>query len=254
MAKGRYKEIGIPYGGAVDGIGFIFTKSVGITGIDLDHCVTNKLLDWAGNIIKYFDSYAEISTSGDGIHILIEASKAGARCRKDLIEIYDADRFLVITGNKITPPNITPNQKKLDAFYNLYFPPITTNKIQPVSTQSMQSTQSASGSFEDVLSVSKDDDKFIRLMKGDTSGYASHSEADMALIWKLVFYLGDDTEQILNIFTESQMYRDLKYGRRKGFLIKLIEDAIGNHKDRFQWATYKQADRNQTVESFFNKG
>ena len=55
-----------------DGIGFEFCREDGITGIDFDDCrdpgtgiIEPKVLQW----IQRFNSYAEISASGTGLHI-----------------------------------------------------------------------------------------------------------------------------------------------------------------------------------------
>ena len=51
-----------------DGIGFVFTEADPFCGIDLDHCrATNgSICPEALELIKRFDSYAELSPSGTG--------------------------------------------------------------------------------------------------------------------------------------------------------------------------------------------
>lgn len=50
--------------------------------------------------------------------------------------------------------------------------------------------------------------KFQRLWRGETSGYESHSEADMALCSLLAFWSGNDPAQIDRLFRESGLMRD----------------------------------------------
>lgn len=63
--------------GIGDGIGFVFTRASGITGIDLDHCrdaSTGEIDAWAEAYLNRLNSYSEISPSGEGIHILVKGA------------------------------------------------------------------------------------------------------------------------------------------------------------------------------------
>ena len=63
-----------------DGIGIMFAN--GIFGIDLDHCLDEggQLLPFAREILDTVQSYAELSPSGTGIHILCAGGGAMWRC------------------------------------------------------------------------------------------------------------------------------------------------------------------------------
>ena len=66
-----YKECGYC------GIGFVFTREDDFVGVDLDHCLdseTGEIEIWARQIIDELDSYAEISPSGSGVHVLAKAA------------------------------------------------------------------------------------------------------------------------------------------------------------------------------------
>ncbi len=84
----------------VDGIGFMFDGS-GITGIDLDHCLINGVLEsWAQVIVDACAAtYIEISPSGSGLHIYGRASVGTGR-RHDGVEVYDRGRYFTVTGNR----------------------------------------------------------------------------------------------------------------------------------------------------------
>jgi putative DNA primase/helicase len=97
MAKEAVKTYGL------DGVGFVFSKNDPYVGIDFDNCfedgeVIPEVLRW----IKYFNSYAEVSPSGKGIHIIIRGKLPGRNVtsRKiiDRVEMYDHDHFFTITG------------------------------------------------------------------------------------------------------------------------------------------------------------
>ncbi len=60
----------------IDGIGFVFTRDDPFVGIDLDNCRdprTGEIEPWANEIVKGINSYTEVSPSGSGVHIIIEA-------------------------------------------------------------------------------------------------------------------------------------------------------------------------------------
>lgn len=85
------------------GIGFVFTKDMGMVGIDLDHVLEDgKIINTEiQDFIEAFDSYTEISPSGKGLHILVKSTFL-----KDIhknsglhIEIYDEGRYFTVTGN-----------------------------------------------------------------------------------------------------------------------------------------------------------
>ncbi|MEJ7873118.1 MAG: hypothetical protein WKF67_12745 [Rubrobacteraceae bacterium] len=86
--------------GSYDGIGFVLCSGDPLTGIDLDDCrdaETGEVAAWAAEIVRYFDSYTELSPSGTGLHILVKG-KAPALKRPG-VEMYSIERYLTITGH-----------------------------------------------------------------------------------------------------------------------------------------------------------
>jgi putative DNA primase/helicase len=100
VALAAYQDLEI-----YDGICFMMpTKPNGIIFIDIDHCIKNGIIEpWAEEIVKRFNSYTERSQSGNGLHILIKATKPIKRCRKadSPFEIYDCLRPAYLTGDVI---------------------------------------------------------------------------------------------------------------------------------------------------------
>ena len=70
----------------LQGIGFVFSENDRYVGIDLDKCRdpgTGEFKSQAKEIIDLFNSYTEISPSGNGAHILVKGSlPAGGRKTK----------------------------------------------------------------------------------------------------------------------------------------------------------------------------
>ncbi len=112
--------------GIGDGIGFVFTRASGITGIDLDHCrdaSTGEIDAWAEAYLNRLNSYSEISPSGEGIHILVKGALpsgvdgkrknfAGDGYRpKAGIEMYCSGRYFTMTGARLADyPKAVPSK------------------------------------------------------------------------------------------------------------------------------------------------
>jgi putative DNA primase/helicase len=85
------------------GVGFVFSSGDPFSGIDLDGCVdphTGHVAAWAMEIIRYFDSYTELSATGTGLHIIVKGLQVPNR-RKDKIEVYSSKRFFTLTGHEL---------------------------------------------------------------------------------------------------------------------------------------------------------
>ncbi len=103
--------------GVYEGIGFEFHAN-GIVGVDFDHCFKDSQLDpWIASWVKRFDSYTEISPSGDGLHILCKGSLRGS-VKRPRAELYDRTRYFTVTGNVYgTAKPLIEAQDALDALY-----------------------------------------------------------------------------------------------------------------------------------------
>ena len=72
-------------------------------GIDLDKCrdpETGKTEAWAKAILNELSSYTELSQSGQGWHAIVKGSLPGGGNRKGRVEMYDHDRYFVMTGKR----------------------------------------------------------------------------------------------------------------------------------------------------------
>src|SRR5215208_4257025 len=83
------------------GIGFVFSSADPYTGIDLDNCVDEKgeIAVWALEIVRYFDSYTELSVTGTGLHIIVRGDMPNRR--KENVEVYSSKRFFTVTGHAV---------------------------------------------------------------------------------------------------------------------------------------------------------
>ena len=108
-----------------DGLGFVFADN-GIVGIDID-CgfeADGTMTETCREIVELCDSYTELSRSGRGVHILVKG-KLPWPGRNNLqgVEIYQARRFFIMTGNVLPGHGeMKEAQKALDEILEKYFP------------------------------------------------------------------------------------------------------------------------------------
>jgi len=87
--------------GEYAGLGFVFSSGDPYTGIDLDNCVgeDGEIALGALEIVRYFDSYTELSATGSGLHIIVRGDVPNRR--KGEVEVYSSKRFFTVTGHII---------------------------------------------------------------------------------------------------------------------------------------------------------
>jgi putative DNA primase/helicase len=86
--------------GKYSGLGFVFSSGDPYAGVDVDDCVeqeTGEIEQWASEIVRYFDSYTELSATGRGLHIIVKGEVPNRR--KGGIEVYSSKRFFAMTGH-----------------------------------------------------------------------------------------------------------------------------------------------------------
>ena len=208
FASGRYA-----------GIGFEFSAEDPYCGIDLDHSIVDGVVQpWAREILALLptNSYTELSPSGLGLHVIVRARKAGDRSRISIgdgaVEIYDRARFFTVSGALLAPTTTTvaEAQEGLDALYRKLFDPARrlNGCPQPAVGPAHASDQQAL----DRAFASRNGTEIRALWNGDTSGYPSHSEADLALCSHLWFWTDGDAAQVDALFRRSGLMR-AKWGR-----------------------------------------
>jgi putative DNA primase/helicase len=85
--------------GRYDGLGFVFSSGDPFAGVDLDDCrdpETGALEEWAEKIVEDFGSYAEVSQSGKGVHIIVKGKAPNKKRGK--VEAYSSERYFAMTG------------------------------------------------------------------------------------------------------------------------------------------------------------
>ncbi|BCO08785.1 hypothetical protein GF1_11610 [Desulfolithobacter dissulfuricans] len=199
--------------GGYDGIGFCVTGEDPFTFIDLDHCINEQETGKeAREILALIDSYTELSPSGTGLRI-ITRGQVPANIKRRGVEIYNRAWYLTITGQVYgNRKEIAERQEQLDRLIARYdAPPVETHVA---TTAGLQEEDRAALQR---IRNSRQGERFTRLFDGDLTGYASQSEADLALCSILAFWTKNDQQAMDRIFRASGLYRpkwDTRHGNR----------------------------------------
>lgn len=196
------------------GIGYVFSPEDPLSGVDLDNCIdeNGKLKPWAVPIVNKLKpvSYGEVSPNNHGIKFWTDAQMPEIAKHKvyldeangEAIEAYDSRRYFTVTGRG--KGQIADGQAVIDWLVKEYMTP------EPTPVRTPQPTPQANFKTADEviqrLRQSRQSHKFDALMRGDTTGYGSQSEADIALCSVIGFWT-QDAPVIDTIFRQSKLYR-----------------------------------------------
>jgi hypothetical protein len=195
------------------GIGFVVGADDPYCGLDLDQAIDDAgaVRPWAMKIVRHFNSYTEVTPSGKGLRIWIRATLPGSgRCRKNVdgreIGIYDRGRYFTITGDQLvdTPGHAEERQEALLAFLAMYFP----DPPEPPAAPLKPDLKNDDHALLEKAFAAEHGQEVEALYRGDTSGYPSQSEADMALTRYLYFWTGGDAHRIDRLFRGSGLMRE----------------------------------------------
>jgi len=201
--------------GKFDGLGFVLGKEddKAFVGVDIDHCrnpETGEFDDGILETVHGLGSYAEISPSGTGVHIIGYGEKPpGAGSRKGPIEIYEKDRYFTVSGQHIdgTPTDICAfNPAEFAAVCEMVTaPPPQGERVAPQPCGRSQSRLTD----DEVIRLLCTDRSREALFNGDTSAHGGDdSAADIALCNHLAYWTNGDAFQMDRIFRRSGLVRE----------------------------------------------
>jgi hypothetical protein len=199
-----------------DGIGFVLVKGDGYTIIDLDNKpekpATPEQLDRHSKILESFNSYAERSVSGTGVHIVVKGQLPSG-VHRDNVEAYSDGRYMAFTGDVLRDSPIKDYQELLMRLYGEMKPAETATlvEIDPLLEDS---------ELVEMAMRATNADKFNRLCAGQWQDeYESQSEADFALLSILAFYT-QSNEQVRRIFRMTALGKREKAIRNNVYIDK----------------------------------
>lgn len=197
-----------------DGIGFVLSETDPYCFIDLDTydptlSEDNKRVH--GEIASTFTGYAELSPSGQGLHLIVKGEVPAGRKRFG-VEIYSSGRYMTMTGNVWRNGSIDYQQTLIDTLWS---------QIGPINDKSADTTTDKPETESDwdiceraskAEGIDNNGQLFIQLWQGEWQQhprYKSQSEADLALTNIIAFYT-QNRAQIKRIFKQSKLYRPEK--------------------------------------------
>lgn len=239
-----------------DGVGFQFDGNH--FGIDIDHCIdpdTGEIDPKASRIVQDMGSYAELSPSGTGIHILCAGqlpTEGNKGKRKGAFEFYGQGRYFTVTGTPYGGPRpLVDGSEAVKRVMAGIF-----GKDLQANTSSLPAQQPTTlllhEALEKAFQSKKNGPAIKALYDGDTAGYPSHSEADQALCNHLAFWCQKDAALMDEAFRGSGLMRgkwDEVHDGKRTYGEMTIEKAIAgcasvydpqrkraaqDHKRRFQ--------------------
>ena len=230
-----------------DGIGFMFAPPY--FGVDLDHCLDNT--EFVDEFVETLQSYAEISKSGSGIHIICKGKLPDGARRRGNIEMYSNGRYFIFTGNlyKDSYKKVVDCTESVKVLHSKYLPSNTPRveqrRVVEVSMDDKEVIEKAKNSRSGGL--------FEMLYEGNWQGvYPSQSEADIAFCNHLAFWTQRNAEQMDRIFRSSGLMRKKWDEKRAGktYGNMTIEKACANCNDVYEPKKYSDDDTSLAISVF----
>lgn len=192
----------------LDGIGFEFAN--GYFGVDLDHCLDKS--DFCDDFVETLQSYAEISQSGNGLHIICKGKLPDGARRKGNVEMYSSGRYFICTGNLYNDKykDIKDCTESIKYLHGKYLPSKnpTLKEFVEIDMSDQEIIDKARGCKSGLY--------FQALYDGQWQGaYQSQSEADLALCNHLAFWTQRNEVQMDRIFRSSGLMRP-KWNEKRG--------------------------------------
>jgi len=239
----------------------VFTDDDPIVGVDLDDCRepdTCEAEPPARDIIDRVDSYTEVSPSGTGFHVLLKGELPQGRNRRGSVELYDSARYFTVTGKHLegTPLRVARRQDALEAIHREYVQETESRTESGTGHSHVDVRRSESDGPVDVglddeellekARNASNGEKFQRLWNGQTRGYESHSEADLALCSLLAFWTGADRSRIDRLFRQSGLMREkwdeVHYADGSTYGEKTIERAVAGVSEYYDPGAAEESD------------
>lgn len=199
------------------GIGFVLTANDPYGFIDLDDCHDDAAsYERQVKIYREFDTYAEHSPSGSGLHLIVKGNIPDGR-RRSHIEVYSSERYMTMTGQTYNDREVMDRNGLLNILHGeMGAPPINYTYGQD------QVEKEPDEVILNTAAKALNGEKFSLLFEGKWDDlYPSQSEADFALIDILAFYT-QNRFQISRIFKLSALGERSK-AKRVGYINAMID-------------------------------
>ena len=236
-----------------DGIGFVVTRNSGLVFIDIDNCIDDRgaFDDRAKDFIEtlHKSAFCEISQSGRGLHFFVSgAIPRSFKNPKNGVEMYAEKRYCAITGDSILQNEPEQDPEALHRLFEEYKTP---DRVKTESSHRGPAEHSLGLSDARLIQMASKNPRFSALWSGDWSGYASHSEADLALCGRLAFWCDRDIGKMDLLFRMSGLYRD-KWEKREDYRLSTLNLACDECEECFsEYLSRKKYEEMEELEKCF---
>lgn len=236
--------------GGYDGIGFVLTADDPFAFIDLDDVWTadengvfpygepQSAFERQCKVKAEFDTYAELSPSNKGLHLIAEGTVERGRKRGG-IEVYTSGRFMTMTGAIYGDERpIVERQELLSILWHQMGGPADIYDYSTDEPQREDDNTILSRMFEAV-----NGDKARDLYNGEWANYyPSQSEADFALI-DIIAYYSKNRFQITRVFGYSPLGQREKYLKRPNLIANMISRSFDRQLPPIDLSTLSMLNR-----------
>lgn len=202
-----------------------FALGGGYIGIDLDDILQEgrdymsdkeNSRSMTADFLRNIDTYAELSPSRKGLHLIGKGNIPGEYKRHGNLEIYDTDRFFTMTGKIISDKNREEIKNIDEALKPLYDKYIvmqkTSTKVRNLenitSDMKEQDILDLVFTIDKVNNFTPEDVKNIYAGNWESySRFTSNSEADYYMASRILFYAGGDIEKTKTLMLSSGLHR-----------------------------------------------
>mgnify|MGYP007135467966 CR=1 FL=1 len=146
--------------------------------------------------------------------------------------MYGHDRFTTITTDHVagTPTTIEHRQEAIEALYKRFAPP----QVEQGTIQNTRLGVGSGSALSELPPEAAHDPLLQQLLRGDTAGFQSSSNADFILILKLLHWTRDNVALTRKLFLASGLYREDKTERKTGqttYLDMTIRNALRKRRN-----------------------
>lgn len=246
------------------GVGFVFTAQDPFFFADIDGALVPAASGDGGSqwsplalsiLARFPGAAVEVSHSGKGLHIIGRTALLAHSCRNIPLnlELYTADRFVALTGDRAMGDAGTDHTAALAAYAAEYFPPRAAaatgssdwtdgpvadwrgpaddeTLVQRALASSHRSAAAAFGAagaeptFRDLWEANAD--VLAAKWPGEGSKPYDASSADQSLANHLAFWTGKDCARMERLMRQSALCRD-KWDHHSTYLVDTISKAVG---------------------------
>jgi len=231
-----------------NGVGIAPEYADGLTSIDIDRCVTNRVIEpWAQKIVDELSTFTEFSPSGTGLRLWLKGWQVPIVEGKEGrnfggIEIYRGRHYMTVTGDHVPGTPLTIERRDVTVFFDRCVLGEYNRKAAKTKTET-----SGDHKIQDSVQIEHTGTKLVPTTKlrllmtgeitslkpefriedghGNSLPYPSQSEADQALCNVLAIEHNGDAAAIDEQFRRSSLMRE-KWDRddyRNGTIKKAIE-------------------------------